>query len=262
MMAPTEGGPSLSIDGGVATILLDQKRRLNAMQLRTWKALPELMALAENEPSVRLILLRGAGGAFGAGNDIAELATLRGDPEAAADYARAMATAMFAVEATPKPVLVAIEGQCYGASVALALTGDIRIAADDATFAITPAKLGAMYLRSDLHRLVAAVGQGQSKMLIYSAQPIGAHRAQQIGLVDHVTPATDFEAEVARLVEAISRGSTTTLRLTKDVLRTVGLGPTPAETAESLALFVETTQGADFAEGVDAFLAKRRPRFA
>ena len=71
-----------------------------------------------------------------------------------------MASAMQAVETASKPVLMAIEGVCYGAAVVLALAGDLRIASDDVVFAITPAKLGALYRRSDLHRLAAAAGMG------------------------------------------------------------------------------------------------------
>ena len=70
-----------------------------------------------------------------------------------------MADAMQAVKAAPKPVVIAIEGVCYGASVALVLAGDLRLAARDASFAITPAKLGALYLRSDLQMLAAAVAR-------------------------------------------------------------------------------------------------------
>ena len=172
-----------------------------------------------------------------------------------------MAKAMQAVEAASKPVLVAIEGVCYGASVALALAGDLRVAATNATFAVTPAKLGVIYLRSDLHRLVAAVGTGPSKLLIYSAEPVSAARAQQIGLVDEVLSAETFETELSRLIKTILSGSQFTLRQTKNMMRRLGGAPTPEETDESLALFVEATQGVDFKEGVEAFVEKRSPRF-
>ena len=168
---------------------------------------------------------------------------------------------MQAVEAASKPVLMAIEGVCYGAAVALALAGDLRIASTSAVFAITPAKLGAVYLRSDLHRLVAAVGVGRSKKLIYSAEAIGAAQARRIGLVDEVIAEARFEADLQRLIEAIVAGSTLTLRRTKEMLRELGHGAAPAETRATLASFVEATQGEDFREGVAAFLSKRTPRF-
>ena len=254
-------GAYLYVSGMIATIFFDQRSRQNALRLQTWLALPRLVADAELRPDVRLILLRGANGIFGSGNDIVEFGAVHGDPIAAKAFGTAMAKAMQAVEVVSKPVLVAIEGVCYGASVALALAGDLRIAASTATFAITPAKLGVVYLRSDLHRLVAAVGAGPSKQLIYSATPIGADRAQQIGLIDEVLSVETFETDLSRLIDAIMCGSQFTLRQTKNMLRTLVDAPTPEETDESLALFVEATQGVDFKEGVEAFLAKRPPRF-
>jgi enoyl-CoA hydratase/carnithine racemase len=227
--------------------------------LKTWLAIPVLVAAAVREAEVGLIVLRGANGNFGSGNDLVEFGALHGKLAEAMEFARAMADAMRAVEVASKPVVVAIEGLCYGASVALMLAGDLRIAADTATFAITPAKLGALYLQSDLHRLVAAVGSGQSKKLIYSAQPIGAARAREIGLVDEVISAGHFESELKRLTDSILRGSPFTLRRSKEMLGMVS--PTPEETDESLSLFVDATQGPEFVEGVDAFNAKRLPRF-
>jgi enoyl-CoA hydratase/carnithine racemase len=259
MSASSTDGVSLLIRDSIATIVLDQKRRHNALGLKTWLALPVLIADIARNAEVGLIVLRGAHGNFGSGNDLVEFGTLHGRPAAALEFARAMADAMRAVEAASKPVVVAIEGLCYGASVALTLAGDLRVAADNATFAITPAKLGALYLQSDLHRLIAAVGLGQSKKLIYSAQPIGAARAREIGLVDEVISAGQFESELKRLTDAILRGSPFTLQRSKEMLGTVN--PTPAETDESLGLFVAATQGPEFVEGVDAFNAKRLPQF-
>lgn len=259
MSASASEGVSLLIRGAIATIVFDHKRTHNAMRLQTWLALPALVAAAESHAAVKLMLLQGAHGNFGSGNDISEFGSVHGNPAAAKAFGQAMADAMQAVEAASKPVLVAIEGWCYGGSVALALAGDLRIAASNASFAITPAKLGALYLQSDLHRLVAAVGSGQSKKLIYSAQPISAANAHAIGLVDEVIAAERFDTELKIFADAILDGSSSTLRRSKAMLRLVN--PTPQETDASLATFVEATQGDDFLEGVKAFLAKRPPRF-
>ena len=261
MTALDGDGVALRVRGPVATLVLDRPQKRNAMQLRTWRALPALIAAAEREVAVGLILVRGAGGHFGAGNDIAEFGALRADAAAAAAYGRSMADAMQAVEAASKPVVMAVEGVCYGASVALVLAGDLRLAARDASFAITPAKLGALYLRSDLHRLAAAVGPARSKRLIYTAEAIGASEALDIGLVDEVLAADRFEPELSRRIGVILEGSPFTLRRTKDMLRSLGHGRAPLETDESLASFAEATQGEDFKEGVEAFLTRRPPRF-
>ncbi len=260
--ASTGDGVSLRIRGAVATIVVDRQRKRNAFGLATWEALPPLVAEAERDPTVGLVVVRGAGRHFGAGNDISEFGALRGDPAAAERFGGAMALAMQSVEAASKPVIMAIEGSCYGAAVALALTGDLRIAADDAQFAITPAKLGALYLQSDLHRLVAAIGLGQSKKMIYLANTIDAAEARRIGLVDELVPSDRFEEELQRRVAAILAGSAFTIQQTKAMLRQLGHGRAPLETPETLAQFVAATQGDDFAEGISAFLGKRAPQFS
>ena len=252
----------LQIDGAVATITIDRPGKRNALRLASWLALPDAVSTVDRDPAVRLILVRGAGRHFGAGNDIVELSALQGDIVAAETFGAAMAAATRALESASKPVMIAIEGQCYGAAVALALAGDLRLASADAQFAITPARLGAVYLASDLHRLVSAIGQGASKRLLYSAQVIGAEEARAIGLVDDVFPTETFTKALDRLIEAIAAGSSLTLLRTKRMLRDVALDQAPLETSQTLAPFVEATQGRDFKEGTAAFLEKRRPDFS
>ena len=255
-------GASLTFEGGVATILFDRPNARNAMLGRTWSALSELIAEAEAVTRVAVIVMRGAGGHFGAGNDIAEFGGLRGDPEGARAFGKAMADAMLAVEGATKPVVAAIEGSCFGASVALALAADLRVATEDARFAITPAKLGALYLRSDLHRLVAAIGQGQARRMMFTAQTLSAAEALAIGLVDQLVPSTRFAEELDLLVQAVVCGSPFTLHHSKRMLGDAGHGQSSAEDDESLGWFVKALQGADFAEGYAAFMAKRAPVFA
>lgn len=259
--APRDDGVALQILGPIATIMIDRPAARNALGLGAWRALPLLIAAADRENAVGVIVVRGAGGHFGAGNDIAELAALRDDPAAAAAFGAAMATAAQSLEGAAKPVVVAIEGSCYGAAVALALAGDLRIASDAARFAVTPARLGALYLQSDLHRLVAAVGVGQTRKLIYTAESIGAAEALRIGLVDQTIPQDRFEPDLQRILETILSGSPFTLRGTKAMLREMGHGQSPRETPDSLAAFAAAMQGAEFHEGVSAFLARQAPKF-
>lgn len=253
-----KAGVSYRVDGPVATVTLGDGRKRNALGIQAWRALSALVHAADGDTAVRLIVVRGNGGHFGAGNDITELVAC--DTAQATAFARATSHATYAVEAASKPVVMAIEGVCYGGSVALALAGDLRIAASDARFAITPAKLGLVYLQSDLQRLVATIGMGQSKRLLYTADAIDAARAQAIGLVDEVFASDRFEPELQQLVGAIVNGSLFTLQRTKKMLRESGHEIADPEAPASLALFAEATQGADFQEGSAAFLNKRPPR--
>ena len=261
MVSLKETGIAQEAHGKVSTISIDRPARRNALRLVEWQRLPELISEADRDPSIGVIVVRGADGHFSAGNDIGEFGALRGDRAAAERFGLAMATAMRSLEAAAKPVLIAIQGDCYGAAVALALAGDLRVASSDATLAITPAKLGALYLRSDLHRLAAAVGGGCARRLIYTARAVGAVEALEIGLVDIVLPAASYDEELELLIANVLAGSPYTLKHTKTLLRTCGPGEAPVETRDTLAPFIEATQGDDFAEGVAAFLDKRTPRF-
>jgi enoyl-CoA hydratase/carnithine racemase len=255
------GGASLNFVNGVATILFDRKPARNAMLQSTWRALPALIAKAEAEAGVSVIVMRGAGHHFGSGNDIAEFGNLRGNAADCRNYGRAMADAMLAIENATKPVIAAIEGNCYGASVALTLAADFRVAAANARFAITPAKLGALYLRSDLHRLVATIGQGHARRMILTASVVDAAEAATIGLVEQLLPPERFDTDLASVLQAILNGSPFTLHHSKRMLRSAGHGETPVEDDESLGWFVDAMQGNDFSEGYAAFMEKRAPSF-
>jgi enoyl-CoA hydratase/carnithine racemase len=262
MMAADDSVVSMTIAGPVATVMFDRPMVRNAMLYRSWSLLEQSIVAADSDAAVQVIVLRGANGHFGAGNDIAEFGRLRGDADGARRYGWAMAGAMKAIETASKPVIAAIEGACYGASVALALSADIRIAANTANFAITPAKLGALYLRSDHHRLVSAIGPGRARQMIFTARSMTAVHAYAVGLVDEAVSSESFELELALLCADIAKGSRYTLHHSKRMLRTALPAEVPDETEDSIGWFVAAMMGADFAEGVEAFLAKRAPVFS
>lgn len=253
---------SLDVGGAVATITIGRPAKINAIRLSTWRALRALLVAADNNPAVRIIVVRGEGGHFSAGNDIPELSTFPGDAAAARAFAAAWSDATQAVDDAAKPVLMAIEGVCYGSALALALAGDVRIASTSAVFSIPVAKLGALYLRSDLQRLVAAVGTGKARKMIYSSETLDAAQALGIGLVDEVFVDERYEAELQRLVGIMLSRSSFTMMRSKAMLREIGQGGAWRETGTSLDEFAQATQCADFKEGISAFLERRVARFA
>lgn len=256
-----DGDVTLDIQDAVATITIGRPAKINAIRLPTWRALRELVTAADADPAVALIVVRGEGRHFSAGNDIAELSEFPGNPAHAQRFAAAWADGIQAVEDAVKPVLMAIEGVCYGSALALSLAGDMRIASSNAVFSIPVAKLGALYLRSDLQRLVATIGMGQGRKLIYSSETFNAGRALRIGLVDEVFAEQHFETELRRLVETMLSRSPFTLLHSKAMLHEIGQQGRVRETADSLAAFAEATQSADFTEGISAFLGRRTARF-
>lgn len=257
----TIGDVSLEVRDAVGTITIGRPAKINAIRLCTWQALRALVIAADNNPAIRLIVVRGEGRHFSAGNDIAELSTFPGDTAAARAFAAAWSDATQAVDDASKPVLMAIEGVCYGSALALSLAGDVRIASTSAVFSIPVAKLGALYLRSDLQRLVAAVGMGKARKMIYSSETLDAEQALGSGLVDEVFLDECFDAGLQRLVGIMLSRSSFTMERSKAMLRALQHGGGWRETGPSLDEFALATQSVDFKEGISAFLERRVARF-
>jgi enoyl-CoA hydratase/carnithine racemase len=184
----------LTEQDGAARLILDRPQARNAIPAARWAELSESLAKASG---ARLLIVSGAAGAFCAGADLSDFAAMREDEGARARFREDMRAALDALAALPMPTIAAISGPCYGAGVALAMACDLRVAAVDAVFAITPAKIGLSYPQEDVHRLVALVGPGPAARLLFTGETIDAAEALRIGLVELV------DADVAALVAAI-----------------------------------------------------------
>jgi enoyl-CoA hydratase/carnithine racemase len=207
----------LDFDNGVARLTLDRPEARNAIPAAGWG---ELAAMIDRVAAsdVRLLLVTGAGGTFCAGADLADFRTMRGDAAAAVRFRQDMRGALNRLRGLATPTIALIEGDCYGAGVALAMACDLRLAALNAHFAITPAKLGIGYPQEDVHRLVELVGPGQAARFLFSAQPIRSEEARQIRLVD------DWLPNVELLVPAILANDPASLALLKEAIRRAAAG--------------------------------------
>ena len=253
--------------GCVATITIDNPDRRNAMNSAMYLAVPDACAAALAEPDLRAVVLRGAGDrAFSAGSDISEFRERRMG-RASEGYDRAGHAAWEAIEALPVPVIAAIRGSCRGGGVAIALHADVRIAGDDATFAVPPANLGLAYPPEATRRLVSVVGPSQAKRLLFTAEVLDAARAESIGLVDEVVAAASLDAYVAAMVDTIARKAPLTHRASKSVVDAVVAHGTAARSPlrdlapEAAAAVAACAESEDFREGVRSFAEKRAPRF-
>lgn len=250
----------IRVADGIGAIVLNRAAKRNAISEAMWDKLPVLLDLLEANAAVRLITITGAGAHFGAGNDIAELPSLHAEASKASRFAQTMAAGIARLASCSKPTVAVIKGQCYGASLALTLAADLRFAADDAVFAITPAKLGALYLKSDMVRLFDAVGRARGLEMIYSARALDAGEASTYGLVNRTIPTMRFDDVIADLQRQIVSLSLFTMVSTKAMMRG-SCGDPHEEDADSLAWWISATQSSDFKEGVSAFLDRRVPQF-
>jgi len=184
----------LSRDGEIARLTLDRPAARNAIPAAAWAELARLLAEVAD---ARILVVSGAGEAFCAGADLSDFSALNKDESGRARFREDMRLALDGLRNIAVPSVALIEGPCYGAGVALAMACDIRIAAENASFAITPAKIGISYPQEDVHRLVELVGPGQAARLLFTASNVDGAEAARIGLVELCS------TDGAQLVEAI-----------------------------------------------------------
>lgn len=251
----------LEIAAPVAEIIIDAPARRNAFNIEMWAALPGLVAEAEASPEARVIILHGGEtGHFAAGADISEFETIYADRESAAKSRDTISDALDRLATCRKPVIAAIEGACVGGGVSLALACDIQIAAEDARFGVTPAKLGLVYPPGDTRRLLAAVGPAQARDILFTGAIFDAGRALRIGLVAELcAPGTALQTakEKAARVAAVSQYS---VREMKEIIAALG-SPEGLDETEGRERFVQAATGPDFREGYLSFIQKRKPDF-
>ncbi|CAL9586250.1 Crotonyl-CoA hydratase [Streptomyces sp. enrichment culture] len=235
------------ITGSVATVVVRHPAKRNAMTAAMWRALPPLLDALAADPAVRALVLTGEGGTFCAGADIAAL-------QECAQEAQGLAVAAEeALAAFPKPTLAAVRGHCVGGGTQLAAACDLRFAEEGALFGVTPARLGVVYPASATRRLVALVGPATAKYLLFSAELIDARRALRTGLVDEVVP----EGELGRRVAEFTRVLVSRSQLTQAAAKEFADGRTDRDAYWA----AQARASGDTAEGVAAFLQRRRPRF-
>ncbi|GAA1821174.1 enoyl-CoA hydratase/isomerase family protein [Planosporangium flavigriseum] len=246
-------------DDGVAVLLIDRPAKRNAVTLAMWQALPGLLAALAADQRVRVLLLAGAGEAFSAGADIAELLHVYGDPERADAYHATNVAAEEALAAFPRPTIAVIAGPCVGGGCQLAIACDLRLAESGARLGITPAKLGVVYPAVPTARLVRLVGPARAKYLLFSADLVEAERAAALGLVDEVVPSGGLADRALALARTIAGRSPQTLGAVKDVVNAVLAGNDPQIAVEPWER--KSRYAPDVPEGLAAFVERRPPRF-
>ena len=253
-------GLQLRRDGELAELVLARPERQNAINRAMWLALARHCDTIEHDEALRVVLVRGEGAAFSAGADIAEFAQVFADRQAAHAYNELVQDALDRLERLGKPTIAVVAGNCIGGGCALAAACDLRFAAADARLGITPARLGLGYSLGDVRRLVALIGPARAKDLLYSARLIGAEEALRLGLVDRVVPTHELAAAAEAYARSLLALSGNSQAIVKRMAALVQAGA-GKETAESRALRDAAVEHPDFAEGRDAFLAKRPARF-
>ncbi|MFI9009356.1 enoyl-CoA hydratase/isomerase family protein [Actinosynnema sp. NPDC053489] len=249
----------LESGGAVARLTIDRPAKRNAMSYEMWSALPGLVEQVRDDDEVRVLVVRG-GEHFSAGADISEFSTLRNGAEGAARYSEAVHAGERAIATLGKPTIAAVTGFCIGGGCEIALACDLRLAADDARFGITPAKLGIVYNLTSTKQLVDVVGPAWAKQILFTGDILDAATALRIGLVNEVHPAGGLEDRVEALARTIASRAQVSVRGAKQIVNRVTDGRHDEDDAVR-ALYDDAVHSPEYAEGVTAFLEKRPPRF-
>jgi enoyl-CoA hydratase len=247
--------------GPRADLVFDHPERRNAVTADMWRALSAAARELEADDDVRVVVLRGEGElAFVSGADISQFEARRTGRNAFA-YNAENDDAFDALASLGKPVVAAIHGFCIGGGCAIALQADLRFCADDAVFAIPAARLGVGYAASGLAVLERIVGLPRAKEIFLTARRFDAREALAMGLVNRVLPKQELDAHVAQVVLQIAENAPLTLRAAKLAFTDRGR-PEASRRPEAVDAAVRACfESEDYAEGVRAFMEKRRPTF-
>ena len=249
-------------DGAIGVITLNNVKRRNCLSQAMLMGIEQgTLELVENK--ARAIILRAPKGAtvFSAGFDIRELPDPGIDP---LGYNDDLAVALRAIQNCPVPVIAMIEGSVWGGACDLAVTCDLAVGTRSSTFAITPAKLGVPYTTTGLMRFIGAMPMHIVKELFFTAQPISAVRARELGVLNHLVEPDELEPFTFALASKIIENSPLAIRVLKEQLRVLGnsypMSPETQERIQGLRRMVY--QSSDYSEGKAAFLEKRKPHYS
>jgi enoyl-CoA hydratase len=258
--------PSLILEkrGRIAHLTLARPERGNLIDGEMVRALRSHCDAIREDQDVRVVVLAGTGGVFSSGWDWAALAGESASGEELLEAARLhglLEDPFGCLAELPKAVICAIGGDALGGGLALALACDIRIAAEGARLALPETQMGLLPMGGAMQRLVRLAGRGRALQMVLTAEPLTADEALRAGLVSGVAPRDRLPADAEALAQRIAEMGPLAVQYAKEaVLRGIDMPLEQALRFETdLTIILQTTE--DRADGVRAFLEKRKPEF-
>lgn len=246
---------SLEKRGPIAWLTLRRPETGNAVDASFVAELAQACEAVETDDKLRVVVVTAQGDNFCRGWDAAALTGE--DPSGLPDQGDPFAS----LAELPRPVVCAVQGEALSAGLELALACDVRVAAEDALLGLPETKLGLLPMGGGSQRLARLVGRGKALEMILSGEPVDAQEALRVGLVSAVAPRDKLAAEAEAIAGRIAERGPIAVRYAKEAVRR-GL-EMPLEQAlryeTDLTIILQTTE--DRAEGVSAFLKKRKPKF-
>ena len=242
----------------ILILKIDRPDCLNALNSSTLLELQSILKTIQDDPNVKGIIISGAGDkVFVSGGDIDEIKNL--DPGSAKVLSSAGNDLMYFVEQFPKPILAAINGIAYGGGCELAMACHLRIASENATFALPEAKLGIVTGMGGLQRMLQLVGKTKTYQLALTGEPISADEAAKIGLVNFMVSHDKLIDKGIELLEKVVEQSPVSIRA---IIRSINAYYSKDDGFQvEIDEFVKCFEQDDFKEGVKAFKEKRKPDY-
>ena len=248
--------------GGV-TVTLSHPGKFNAVSRAMWRELKTVFAAIQADPGARCVLLRGEGGHFCAGGDIAEYPSFRFNEAALRDFHEdEVWGGLQAMLDCDVPIVAQIEGNCMGAGVEIASCCDIRIASDTARFGAPIAKLGFPMAPREAALVLRAVGELTAREMLLSAAVLDAAQMQQRGFLNQVVAASALDVTVDVCVQRMQGLAPQAARLNKQSFRALAPVDIAQAAPDLIANAYRYASSAEHREGVTAFNEKRPPRFS
>jgi E-phenylitaconyl-CoA hydratase len=242
---------AVHVEDAVARVTLDRPDKRNAINDEMRAELTAAFAAFDADPSVRVVVLTGAGSAFCAGGDLSASATP--DPQ--------RPRIVEPLDQFSKPVIAAINGLAFGGGLELALACDLRIAATVARFALPEVRIGSLPGSGGTQRLASAVGRTMAAQMLFTGELISAEQALTAGLVSELHAPDALMGRALVLAKAIAENAPLSLIAIKKALRAATDLPLAAGFELERALYGALTATKDREEGRKAFREKRKPNF-
>lgn len=256
----------LDVSEGIATVTLNAPEVRNALTAELRTRFREVIATLEFDDAVRCVVIKGAGDHFQAGGDIRVMQERLEMPEAERrntimEGIHLLHLPLFAIRRMGKPVVASIQGAVAGAGMGLLGACDLAIAADDAVFTLAYCHIGASPDGGSSYFLGRTLGMKQQFELAFLGDRFGPEKAKELGLINWVVPRAELEAETAKLARRLADGPTHAYANAKKLFNATNHLSMESQMQMEGELIADSMCTADHAEGVAAFMGKRKPAF-
>ena len=242
--------------GNFVILTMNRAEKRNALNVALMKALDEAVSSIEGDNEIRAVIVRGAGSSFCSGLDLAEADRLEGG-QGPFNIERVF----HRLANLPVPTIAAVQGAALAGGCELALHCDLRIGAEDLRMGMTVARVGLLVPYDFIRKLIEIIGAANAAQILYTAEPVNAERASQMGMVHEVVPNGNLDATTISWADRVSSNAPLSLRTMKQSMQRALSASNNAWHEDLLEMARVVRHSQDAKEGVRAFLEKRKPRW-